>query len=64
MTDLVSLAAELHRIDLETGLDLALALRKSKRPRRQTAARKGVETRRLNERSSIGSLFNEGVQAA
>jgi hypothetical protein len=46
MTDLVSLATELHRIDLETGLDLALALRKSNRPLRQTAARKGWETRR------------------
>jgi hypothetical protein len=46
VTDLVSLAAELHRIDLETGLDLALSLRKSNRPLRQTAARKGVETKR------------------
>lgn len=33
--------------DLSADLDLALALRKAKRPRRQAAARKGAVTKRI-----------------
>jgi hypothetical protein len=40
--------AELRRIDLETGFELALKLRKARRPRRSAAARKGWETRRAS----------------
>lgn len=44
--DLVTLSEELRLVDLRTGIDLALKLRKAKRPRRQASARKGWETRR------------------
>lgn len=44
--DLIDLAAELRRVDLETGLELALALRKAGRPRRQERSRRGWKTRR------------------
>lgn len=47
--DLIDLAARLRKLDLETGLDLALALRAAKRPRRSAASRKGWTTRRQSE---------------
>lgn len=43
MTNLSDL---LHIIDLEHDIDLALALRKAGRPRRQERAHKGWQTRR------------------
>lgn len=49
MTDLVTLAAELRAVDLQTGLDLALKLRAARRPRHAKSAKQGWSTRRENE---------------
>lgn len=58
--DLVTLSEELRAFDLENGLELALALRKAKRPRRQAASLKGWRTRR----GRSGAVAPSGCEAS